>query len=151
MSLTSMVSSDTAILITLVALAVSLAKIIEVLVRRLVPNNRPTLSTDELDKIKCIENRLKTVHNKLDDKPTLTDEQNGMLKDIHDLHSKTDADGIPLHYVPRSFIEAQKEIVDVLQEISSHQERTTYLLESITKRIEKLEDKIESCHYRKKE
>jgi hypothetical protein len=143
-SLLNFASADTAILVTLVTLSVSMAKIIEVLVRKISPSRKKTLSEDEFEKIKGIDYKLRNIHTQINDKPTLSDDQNTMLQDLHNWHNKTDADGIPLWYVPRSFIESQKEIVEVLSEISSHQERTTFLLEALLKRIEKLEDRVET-------
>jgi uncharacterized protein YaaN involved in tellurite resistance len=142
--------SENSILVPLVTLAVILAKVIESLISKFLPQKNKILSEEEYEKIKSIENKIKVIHAKIEDKPTLNDDQNSMLKELYDLHSKTDADGIPLHYFPRSFIETQKDIVEVLQEISSHQEKTTYLLESLMKKIEKVEDKVEGCNYRKK-
>ena len=150
-SLLNFASTDTALLLTLVTLAVSLAKIIEVLVKRVAPNKKNTLSDDEYEKLKGIDYKLRNIHTQINDKPTLSDDQNTMLQDLHNWHNKTDADGIPLWYVPRSFIESQKEIVVVLSEISSHQERTTFLLEALIKSIDKLEDKIEQRYPRNDE
>jgi hypothetical protein len=144
-------SVEGSVLISLIALALILAKLVEKLVSKFLKGKQKVLSEEEYEKIKSIENKLKIVHAKIEDKPTLTDEQNNMLKDLIDLHSKTDSDGIPLHYFPRSFIETQKDIVDVLSEISSHQEKTTYLLESLIKKIDRLEDKISNCQYRNKD
>jgi predicted ribosome quality control (RQC) complex YloA/Tae2 family protein len=147
MSILNLATEETAVLLMVLLIALGLVRILEAVISKVMPSKTKVLSEDEYDKLKGIELKIKTVYTKIDDKPTLTDTQNTMLRDLHELHSRTDADGVPLHYFPRSFIEAQKEIVDVLQEISSHQEKTTYLLESLIKKIERLEDKLE--HYRK--
>jgi uncharacterized membrane-anchored protein YitT (DUF2179 family) len=139
------------VVVSLVTLALVLAKIVDKLMLKFLKTKQKVLSEEEYERIKAIENKIKIIHAKIEDKPTLTDEQNNMLKDILDLHSKTDVDGIPLHYFPRSFIETQKDIVEVLSEISSHQEKTTYLLESLIKKIDRLEDKISNCQFRNKE
>lgn len=139
------------VVVSLVTLALVLAKIVDKLMLKFLKTKQKVLSEEEYERIKAIENKIKIIHAKIEDKPTLTDEQNNMLKDILDLHSKTDGDGIPLHYFPRSFIETQKDIVEVLSEISSHQEKTTYLLESLIKKIDRLEDKISNCQFRNKE
>jgi hypothetical protein len=143
MSITDLTNQDATLLITLVTLVVSLTKIIEILVKKISPNKK-VLSDEEFDKLKNIDYKLKNLHSQVNDKPTLSDDQDNMLQDLYNWHNKTDSDGIPLWYVPRSFIESQKEIVDVLSDISKHQEKTTFLLEALIKRIERLEDKIDS-------
>lgn len=142
MSLLNFATQDTAVLFTVLTIALTLVKILEAILVKILPNKNKVLSEDEFDRIKSIENRVKSVYTKVEDKPTLSDEQNSMLRDLYELHSRSDADGIPLHYFPRSFIESQKDVVEVLQEISSHQEKTTYLLEQVMKKMERLEDKI---------
>lgn len=151
MGIQGMTGTDTAILLALIPVFVTLVKIVEYLIKKLLPSKGNTLSEKETERITGIENTLKTIQQKVEDKPSLTTDQNSMLKDLYDLHSKTDADGIPLHYFPRSFIESQKDIVDVLQEISNHQERTTYLLEALIKNLDKIENKIENIYRNKNE
>jgi hypothetical protein len=143
MSLADLTNQDATLLITLVTLIVSLTKIIEILVKKVSPNKK-VLSDEEFERLKNIDFKLKNLHTQVNDKPTLSDSQDSMLQDLYNWHNKTDSDGIPLWYVPRSFIESQKEIVDVLSDISKHQEKTTFLLEALIKRIERLEDKIDS-------
>lgn len=147
----SLASSEGSVLVSLIALALILAKLLEKLTSKLLKSKEKVLSDEEFERLKSIENKIKIVHAKIEDKPTLTDEQNNMLRDLLELHSKTDSDGIPLHYFPRSFIETQKDIVEVLTEISSHQEKTTYLLESLIKKIERVEDKVSNCQYKNKD
>ncbi len=142
MPITQFATEETAVLVAILTIALTLLRILEFIITKVL-NKQRTLSNEEYDKIKNIENKIKAVYIKIEDKPTLNEEQNRMLRDLLDLHSRTDADGIPLHYFPRSFIEAQKEIVEVLQEISSHQEKTTYILEALNRNIERLEDRVE--------
>jgi hypothetical protein len=144
-------SAEGSVLVSLIALSLILAKLLEKLTSKLLKSKEKVLSEEEFEKLKAIENKIRIVHAKIEDKPTLTDDQHNMLKDLLELHSKTDSDGIPLHYFPRSFIETQKDIVDVLSEISSHQEKTTYLLESLIKKIERVEDKVSNCQYKNKD
>lgn len=47
------------------------------------------------------------------------------------LHLKFDADGSPIWYVPRSWANVQKEIVNVCREISQHQEMIAKTLERL--------------------
>lgn len=139
MTLQTLSSVDLTLVFTLIALAVTLSKIIEILVKRIIPKKN-VLSKEEFDRIKSIDNNLNQVHTSVEDKVTLTDEQHNWLRTLHILHSKTDCDGIPLWYMPRSFIDAQKDIVEVLKDISMHHEKTLFLLESLIKRVEKVED-----------
>lgn len=143
-SLFDLATQETIVLVLFLVLAIALVRVVEILINKVIAKKNKILSDLEFDTLRGIESKIKSIYTKIEDKPTLTDGQNKLLRDLHELHSRTDADGIPLHYFPRSFIEAQKEIVEVLQEISSHQEKTTYLLESLIKKMDRLEDKIEN-------
>ncbi len=64
------------------------------------------------------------------------DEQKQQLKTLHDLHVRFDDDGSPLWYVPRSWGENQKTIVEILHNISSTQGQHTKILDKIIERMD---------------
>ena len=128
----------------LITLSVSLAKVIEFLIKKALPKKK-VLSDDEFDKIKDIYALVETVLKKTDDDAENLEEQHEWVAELHRQHSKVDADGIPLWYVPRSFIETQKEIVTILLNISSQMDKSTYILDSLLKRMEELERQVRDC------
>lgn len=130
----SLISADSAILLTFLTIGLGLVRILEYLIKRVLPTKR-TLTDEEYDKVRTIEENI-------NDLPTLTEEEHGFLEDLHSWHNKTDSDGLPLWFVPRSFTETQQEIVNILHEISSHQEKSTYVMESIFNKLEKIEEKL---------
>jgi hypothetical protein len=60
----------------------------------------------------------------------------GQTSKLTDLHDRYDADGVPLWYVPRSWFDTQKEIVQTMNQIANTQE-------SIVKILDKMETKID--------
>jgi ABC-type Zn2+ transport system substrate-binding protein/surface adhesin len=128
----------------LVTLSVSLTKVVEFLIKKALPK-KETLSEIEFNKIKDIHALLETIIKKKDDDEENMKEQHEWVSELHRLHSKSDADGVPLWYVPRSFIETQKEIVTILLNISSQMDKSTYILDSLLKRLEELERQIRFC------
>jgi len=66
--------------------------------------------------------------------------QSQQLKDLHDSHSRVDADGIPLWYVPRSWMEAQKQIVDRLQKITETEYKMLGIIERLERRLDNRQD-----------
>ncbi len=115
------------VIITFIALSISLVKIIEILLKKVFP--KKSLSDDEYKKLKeILENTTKLV--------SLTDEEHQWLKNLNELHIKCDKDGVPLWYYPRSLIDTQKEVTHILYGISLHQEKTTFILESILREID---------------
>lgn len=129
----------------LITLSVSLAKVIEVLIKKALPQKK-TLSEEEFNQLKDIYSLVETVvksneedSEKIGEK---IEEQHDWLRVLYQQHSKVDADGIPLWYVPRSFIETQKEIVSILLNISSQMDKSTYVLDSLLKRIEEVERQL---------
>lgn len=95
-------------LAAIVAVVVALAKVIEVLVTKSFPT-----------------------------KSVLTDEERSYLKEIHEIHIRTDNDGTPLVYTPRTFMEMQKDFQKSLMEVVNHQARIAELLDRIEKRLER--------------
>jgi len=52
-----------------------------------------------------------------------------------DIHNKFDTDGAPIWYVPRSWSETQKEIVEMLREISNKLQRLDDILSRLDRRL----------------
>ena len=122
----------------LITLSISLAKIVEFLIKKALPQKK-TLSEDEFDKLEDIYAVTETILKKTEEDTEIIEEQHEWLNELYRQHSKVDGDGIPLWYVPRSFIETQKEIVTILLNISSQMDKYTYVLDSLLKRLEEIE------------
>ena len=129
----------------LITLSVSLAKIIEFLIKKLLPQKK-VLSEEELNKIHDIQVVLESLVKSSDEESEKVgdkvEELHEWVKVLYNQHSKVDSDGIPLWYVPRSFIETQKEIVSILLNISAQMDKSTYVLDSLLKRIEEVERQL---------
>ncbi len=121
-----------------IALGTILAKIIDFLVRKITTKDK-VLSDAETLKFEDIYLKMISVHSKIENDTLLTEDEHRWMQELHHQHSKTDKDGIPLWYVPRSFIDSQREIVDILNNIYSHQEKSTYVLESVLKKLEEID------------
>ena len=67
---------------------------------------------------------------------TLTSEESGWLKGLHEVHEKCDADGTPLVYVPRSWAEIQRNMQHVMTKIVNDQRRIADILERIDKKLD---------------
>ena len=66
----------------------------------------------------------------------LNNRQAEQLTRLDDLHNRMDVDGTPLWYVPRSWANQQKEIVDAVRGIAETQFKTMSLLEQMQKKLE---------------
>jgi len=128
----------------LITLSVSLAKLVEFLIKKIIPTKN-TLSEKEFNKIKDIYVLVETIIKKNEDDSENIEEQHEWLRELYRQHNKVDGDGIPLWYVPRSFIETQKEIVTILLNISSQMDKSTYVLDNLLKRLEELERQVRNC------
>jgi len=128
----------------LITLSVSLVKVLEFLVKKALPKKK-TLSDTEFEKIKDIHALIETIIKKSDDESEHLEEQHEWVRELHRQHNKVDGDGIPLWYVPRSFIETQKEIVSILLNISSQMDKSAYVLDSLLKRLEEVERQVRNC------
>lgn len=125
-----------------VALGTALTKIIDFLVRKLTTKDK-TLSDAETLKFEDIYLKMVSVYNKIENDTLLTDDEHKWMQELHQQHNKTDADGIPLWYMPRSFIDSQREIVNILNSIYSHQEKSTYVLESVLKKLDEVDNNLD--------
>jgi len=128
----------------LITLSVSLVKILEFLIKKLIPKKK-ILSEPEFNKIKDIHVLVETLIKKNDDESENLEEQHEWVRELYRQHNKVDGDGIPLWYIPRSFIETQKEVVSILLNISSQMDKSTYVLDSLLKRIEEMEKQVRNC------
>lgn len=145
--MTELITSNASIVglfTVLVTLSVSLAKVVEFLVKKAMPK-KEVLSEIEFNKIKDIHALLETVLKKTDDDSENMREQHEWVSELYRLHNKADGDGIPLWYMPRSFVENQKEMVSILLNISSQLDKSTYVLDSLLKRLEEIERQIRDC------
>jgi len=128
----------------LITLSVSLAKIVEFLIKKAMPAKK-VLSEEEFNKIKDIYAIAESILKKTEDGTVNLDEQHEWLQQIYRLQSQVDRDGIPLFYFPRSFIDTQKEIISILSNMSTQMDKSTYILDSLLKRLEEMERQIRSC------
>ncbi len=65
----------------------------------------------------------------------LTEQQASELHELHVLHDRFDADGSPIWYVPRSWAETQKEIVDKLQNLANINYKMLGIIERLEQRL----------------
>lgn len=78
---------------------------------------------------KKIEDKLVIIAERLDD--TADD-----AKKLVDMHSMYDGDGTPIWYVPRSWADTQKEVVDKLQVITLTMHKMLVIIERLEKRLD---------------
>ena len=60
----------------------------------------------------------------------------GQLRALYEMHMKFDNDGTPIWYVPRSWNETMREIVDRLYKTGELQNKTLSLVERLERRLE---------------
>jgi hypothetical protein len=96
------------VLAAIVAIVVAFSKIIEVILSKALPQ-----------------------------KSILTDLEREWLKSIHEVHARTDQDGTPLVYMPRTFLEIQRDLQKTLVQIVNDQGKIAAILERMDKRLEK--------------
>jgi len=95
------------ILASIVAIVIGLGKVIEILILRSSPK-----------------------------KSVLMDQERDSLKHMNEILSKTDTDGTPLVYVPRSWAEIQKDMQNVMTKVVNDQRRIADILDRIEKKLE---------------
>ena len=94
------------VLAAIVAIVLGLGKVIEILILKAVPQ-----------------------------KSVLMDDERDWLKRTDELLSKSDVDGTPLVYVPRSWAEIQKDMQQVMIKIVNDQRRIADILDRIDKKL----------------
>jgi len=94
-------------LAAIVAVVLGLGKIIEVLILKAVPQ-----------------------------RTVLMDDEREWIKYTNEIMSKSDTDGTPLVYVPRSWAEVQKDMQQVMIQIVNDQRRIADILDRIDKKLE---------------
>lgn len=67
----------------------------------------------------------------------LNESQSQQLQLIHDTLTRVDADGVPLTYLPRSWMVTQKEIVDKMQDIVQTEYKMLGIIERLERRLER--------------
>ena len=95
------------VLAGIVAIVMGLGKVIEILVLKAVPQ-----------------------------KSVLMDDERDWIKHTNEIKSKSDTDGTPLVYVPRSWAEIQKDMQQVMIKIVNDQRRIADILDRIEKKLE---------------
>ena len=95
------------VLAAIVAMVMGLGKVIEILVLKAVPQ-----------------------------KSVLMDDERDWMKHTHEIMSKSDTDGTPLVYVPRSWAEIQNDMQHVMIKIVNDQRRIADILDRIEKKLE---------------
>jgi len=128
------------VIITFIALSISLVKIIEILIKKLIPKSK-TLSEEEYEKLQEIQENIIKLAKCIKKESILTEDEHQWLKNLNDLHNKYDKDGVPLWFYPRSLLDTQKEVTKILYGISLHQEKTTFILESILRELSRLNER----------
>lgn len=69
-----------------------------------------------------------------------SEKQAEQLKALYEMHMKFDNDGTPIWYVPRSWAETNKDIVDKLYRIAETQNKTLAIIERLERRVELLDN-----------
>ena len=91
--------------------------------------------------IKFLVNKLKK--DKDDDKINLVLKRLERINDntakTLDMHNRYDADGTPLWYVPRSWADTQKDVVDQLRIITETNMKMLGIIERLERRLEKID------------
>lgn len=117
---------DAGVTAGIVAALVALAEAIKFMITRLVPQ-KPNLPKQELQQRDATRDGVKKLVDVVDK--------------LWDLHNQKDSDGIPVWYVPRSWLTSQHEIAARLQQVADVQRRTLELLERM-ERDRELSSKI---------
>lgn len=71
----------------------------------------------------------------------LNEIQSSQLRELYDLHSRVDPDGVPLWYVPRGWAETQKDIVERLQRITETEYKMLGIIERLERRLEMFDNR----------
>ncbi len=74
--------------------------------------------------------------NDIEDSCGMTDNQDFWLHELHKMHTRYDSDGTPMWYVPRSWAETQKEIVNQLRSVSEVNMKMLDIIERLERRLE---------------
>jgi len=62
---------------------------------------------------------------------------------LYEQHQRFDEDGAPLWYMPRSFVDGQRETARLLARTAADQKRTAECLSRIEAKMDKIEDKVD--------
>ena len=75
------------------------------------------------------------------DRSVLTREEIKILEEVHELITAKDQDGMPLFYVPRSWANLQTSILEKMEKITRHQQRTAYMMDTIVTMLDKISER----------
>lgn len=146
---------DTAFLVTgLITIGIALSRGLEMLIKFVVSKNGknknlegiPTKDDlnhqDLVNKFNAVFRKLEKLIEdcqKLQNINVLKENDIQMLKDLHTMLNRTDNDGVPLCYVPRSWEHLMNKIVDQLQISTQTSQQQTMLLNSIWEKLREFE------------
>ena len=85
--------------------------------------------------IKIVERLIEPMVSK---KSSLTAKEHEWIYELYKMHARYDDDGLPLWYVPRSWAESQKEIVQALRTVAEDQRRIAEVLDKLDQRYERV-------------
>ena len=77
----------------------------------------------------------------MQEKSVLTSQEQRHLEEVHQLVTAKDNDGMPLFYVPRSWATLQKSMLEKMEKITRHQERTAYMMDTIVNMLDKISER----------
>lgn len=122
-------AETTGIVVITVAIIHGLVGLVKYLLKQ---NEEKTEKTASQEIIKS----LNTIEKKIGADCGLNELQSSQLKELYDLHSRVDPDGVPLWYVPRGWAETQKDIVERLQKITEIEYKMLGIIERLERRLE---------------
>lgn len=74
------------------------------------------------------------------------DEQKEQIRRLYDLHCNFDNDGVPLWFIPRSWIETQKEMAELMKDISQSQGSMAEVMQTLLERLEGILEKLKEVN-----
>lgn len=116
-----------AIIVAMVGAITLCLRLVESLIKKLLPKKRDS-------DLREVESALRSLDNNIDELNTKVSMILDHTKELAKLHGKSDEDGIPLWYMPRSWGSIQKDVVSIVQQIHSNQ---AHLIEAVGKILEK--------------
>jgi len=73
---------------------------------------------------------------------SLTDQERVWLRELHQMHSRFDDDGVPVWYVPRSWITLQERMGETLNKIGESLRGISGNMQKSSEALERLEDRV---------
>ena len=122
------------IVVVTVAIIQGLLKLSEHLVNKYLDRKEEVAEEKILDRLEAVESKIGTDCG-------LNEMQSMQLRQLHDVLLRVDADGVPLSYIPRSWMETQKEIVDKIQKMTQTEYKMLGIIERLERRLEALDSR----------